>query len=102
METFVERKTALSDQQTQLRAEYQKAETDYAEKKQEFERLQEESRQIADYLSGQSLPNDKALEKMYESIDRVTIHSANEIEIRWKFEDLFQNMQRPHPKKQAI
>ncbi len=102
LETFVERKTALSDQQTQLRAEYQKAETDYAEKKQEFERLQEESRQIADYLSGQFLPNDKVLEKMYEAIDRVTIHSANEIEIRWKFEDLFQNMQRPHPKKQAI
>lgn len=102
LETFVERKTALSDQQTQLRAEYQKAETDYAEKKQEFERLQEESRQIADYLSGQSLPNDKALEKMYEAIDRVIIHSENEIEIRWKFEDLFQNMQRPHPQKQAI
>ena len=92
LDAFLKRKKALSDQQAQLRVEYQEAETEYAEKKKEFERFQEESRQIAEYLSGQSLPNDKALEKMYEAIDRVTIYGADELEIRWKFEDLFQNM----------
>lgn len=102
LEAFYERKKALSDQQTQLRVEYKNAETEYAEKKQEFERFQKESRQIAEYLSGQSLPNDKALEKMYEPIDRVTIYGANELEIRWKFEDLFNGMHHSYTQKEAI
>jgi len=102
LEVFLERKKALSDQQAQLQAEYKNAETEYAEKKQEFERSQEESRLIDEYLTGQSLPNDKALEKMYEAIDRVTIYGADEIEIRWKFDDLFSSMQRSPMEKQAI
>jgi len=102
LEVFLERKKALSDQQAQLQAEYKNAETEYAEKKQEFERSQEESRLIDEYLTGQSLPNDKALEKMYEAIDRVTIYGADEIEIRWKFDDLFSSMQRSPVEKQAI
>lgn len=90
-------KEKIVQAQADLRAEYAQAEEQYARMKQSLAQQQEEQERIQQFLAGSELPDEMAIEKMYEALDRVLIFDGEHIEIRWKFEDLF----RPQPLSSA-
>ena len=89
-EAFKVQKQMLVQQQEEFRREYEVCEIQYFKEKQNAEQRQQEQDRLLKYLSGDGLPDDAAIDKMYSAIERVLVFDNEHIEVRWKFEDLFQ------------
>lgn len=90
-ETMRTKKHMLTELQISLREKHKKNEEAFHEKQREAERKRQEQDRLLEYLLDENLPIEKMTEKMYAAIDRVTVYDHEHIEVRWKFDDLFQD-----------
>ena len=91
VEEYSERKRKLNEEQAELRKEYTEVRKEYLSQRERQEMVQQQRIRIEDYLTMADDTADEAyLRSMYDAIDRVLVHDGKHLEIRWKFEDIFE------------
>lgn len=89
---FIQRKASLVSRISDLQSKREKIETERAQSQREADACRSAYRELEEYLSASDLSGDRLKAKMYEAISRVVVFSNHHIEIRWKFEDLFSDL----------
>ncbi|MDD4509485.1 MAG: recombinase family protein [Oscillospiraceae bacterium] len=90
-EAFLDLKTTMSEKITQMKAEKADIEQQLLINQQTTDQAENMVAALASVASVVSVSDDELRAQMYADIDRVLIFSDADIEIRWKFADVFQS-----------
>lgn len=93
-DTFAVRKAALETQIQELRDGREKVNAEYQRRRKEAADTEQTGQELKKYLSAAGSRGDERKAAMYKAIDRAEIFSDQHVEIRWKFDDLFQKKNR--------
>ena len=89
---FRARKSKLDERKRLLAAEREQVEEVCRAEQRRAERLDAEQQRARRFLVGENAGRDEVLRGMYEAIDRVLVIDDKHLNVRWRFDDCFEQL----------